>query len=393
MLDYINNLNFEDSINTDEMFNLYKTKSSNINSLILSKFDCHSKLFDFFSKYTELDINSISKSIENINNQLSITLIPNSKFANDTLEQYINVLSTIILTIHYTNKIILIFSKKLKEFQQDLIKGMINNNLSDDYIDKIIEYNYLSNSTLKPISQNEICFSNFVGNKPKVFNHFGPNTQKYFNLEDPTPKFSAYQNEQKSPKKRNNNIIKENNKGYEKKKDEIKKQPSNRANKSPSSLISMSSILVNNKKQEERNSFKKRRSIKNQNIKKINQLTPEKKNMKIKREVLTKGRKFFSDKILKNHKDIHSKDKKLKTLYNENKDNKNNGSEEGEIQKNSCKVLYGKEINNSGNKELFVEFLKFTNDLYKEKYIDENQKKILKQLIIIYIASKHEKKK
>lgn len=390
MLDYINNLNFEDSINTNEMFNLYKTKSSNINSLILSKINCHAKLSDFFSKYTDLDINSISKSIDNINNQLSITLIPNSKFINDTLEQYINVLSTIILTIHYNNKINLIFSKKIKEFQQDLIKGMINNNLAVEYIDKIIEYNYLSNSALKPISQNEICFSNFVQNKPKVFNHFNSNSQRCFNMEDTTPKFFGYQNDQKSPLNRNK--IERNNKESTKTNEEINKKTTFGEKNKSSSTISMSSIiLVKNKKQEKRISFKKSGS-KIPNIKIVTKSTSEKKDIKIKGEAPSKERKFMSDKILESQ-DSHPRKEKYNTLNNKNKENKNKGIEEDVIPKNSCRTLYNKEISNNGNKYLFVEFLKLANDLYKEKYIDENQKKVLKQLIIIYMASKDEKKK
>ena len=47
---------------------------------------------------------------------------------------------------------------------------------------------------------------------------------------------------------------------------------------------------------------------------------------------------------------------------------------------------------NNGNKELFVELLKFANEIYKENYINEKQKKNLKQLIINYIAEKHQKK-
>ena len=50
-------------------------------------------------------------------------------------------------------------------------------------------------------------------------------------------------------------------------------------------------------------------------------------------------------------------------------------------------------VNNNGNKDLFVELLKFTNKIYKDKYINENQKKHLKQLIINYMVEKHSNKK
>lgn len=58
---------------------------------------------------------------------------------------------------------------------------------------------------------------------------------------------------------------------------------------------------------------------------------------------------------------------------------------EENVRKNGRKLTFNKEASNIGSKELFIELLKFANDLYQKKYIDEGQKKILKQLIIMYI--------
>lgn len=244
MLEYINNLNFDDSMNKDIIMNLYKTNSSNINSIILSKIHCHNKISDFFSLYSDLDINSISKSINNINSKLSNILNPNSKFANDDLEQYISILTAFILTIHYTLKIKKIFQDTIKEFQQYLIKNMLNNNLGEPYKDKIIEYNCLSNTAFNH-NENGYPISNFIENKPKIFNHFDRNVKRFFDLESPTPKFFVFEKE--SREKRKDSL-----KSPEEKKENEIIRVSRKPTKSSCSLISMSSIIVINKDQEEK---------------------------------------------------------------------------------------------------------------------------------------------
>ena len=400
MLESIKNINLEGTIKKDEIFNLYKTKSSNINSLIMSKIDSHTTNLDFFAEYTDFDINYILKSIDNINNRFSNIFIPNLKFSKDELEQYINVLSTIILTIHYILKIKSIFCQKLKEFQQNLIKGMITENLEDAYKEKIIEYNTLSNSALKSLNknQNKTCFSNFIGNKPKIFNHFDPNSQRYFS-KDPTPKFNIFEKEPKSPFNKNitnyntNNNNNEDSKEFDEKYEKEKKKSSNHKPKNSNSSLSMSSILVINNEELEK-PMKKTKNRK-QNSRKSSHFTPKKKNFKLKKEKPIE-RKIVSDKILSKNQLLvdQNEEKNILYLINGNKGNKYiDSDEENIIQKDSCKTVLNKEINNIRNKELFVELLKFANDLFKEKLIDESQKKFLKQLIINYMASKHNNNK
>ena len=399
MLESIKNIDLEGTIKKEEIFNLYKTKSSNINSLIMSKINSHTTNSDFFAKYTDFDINYILKSIDNINNRFSNIFIPNLKFSNDELEQYINILSTIILTIHYILKIKSIFCQKLKEFQQNLIKGMITENLEEAYKEKIIEYNTLSNSALKSLNKNQkqTCFSNFIGNKPKIYNHFDPNSQRYFS-KDPTPKFNIFEKEPKSPINNNftnyniNNSNNEDGKEFEEKYEKEKKESSNGKHKISNSTLSMSSILVTNSQELE----KPMKKIKNRkpNLRKNSHFTPEKKNLKLKKENPVE-RKIVSDKILLKNQLIDQKEEKnILYIINGDKGNKYiDADEENIMQKVSCKTVINKEINNIRNKELFVELLKFANDLFKENFIDEKQKKYLKQLIINYMASKHNNKK
>ena len=373
MLEYINNLNFDDLMNKDIIMNLYKTNSSNINSIILSKIHCHNKISDFFSLYSDLDINSISKSLNNINSKLSNIFHPNSKFVNDNLEQYISILTTFILTIHYILKIKKIFQDTIKEFQQYLIKNMLNNNLGEPYKDKIIEYNCLSNSAFY-YNANGYPISNFIENKPKIFNHFDQNGNRFFDLESPTPKFFVFEKESKE--KRKDSL-----KSPEEKKENEIIRVTRKQTKSSCSLISMSSIIVINKNQDEKKQEQELGKPRFGSRKKCKRMTLQKKNTKLNADNITE-RKILSDKALKTRNN-----KNFEKIFNDNKDYKYEYIHDYEenVRKNGSKLTFNKETSNIGSKELFIELLKFANDLYQKKYIDESQKKILKQLIIMYI--------
>ena len=371
MLEYIININFEDKINKDLILNLYKTKSSDINSIISSKIDNYDKISDFLAVYTDLDLNSISKSINNINEKFSNIIFPNTKLANDNLEQYINILSNFILTIHYMLKLKIMFHRKLQNYQQILLKNIINNNLDDALKDKIIELNSLSNSVLNQINLKEISFLNINDNKQRISNNCNTNGQLYFDLEDPTPKFFEFKKGSKEAFIKTK-LSKENiNKEIEEAK-EFNNFKS--TNKSSHSLISMSSILFINNNQKQKIPLKKSvsKNCRNQNAKKV-----PKKNHKIRKEIYEK-KKIYSDKTLDNQQyKIFDTLEGLREKYIH--------IDENNIQNNDRKLNIKKMATINGNKELFIELLKFTNDLYQKKHIDENQKKILKQLIIKYI--------
>ena len=374
MLEYINNINFEDSMNKDLILNLYKTKSSNIYSVILSKIVSYDKISDFFNIYTDIDFNSISKSINNINKKLSNVIFPNPKFAKDNLEQYINILSTFILTIHYILKLKIIFQRKIEEFQTILIKNMIDNNLGDAYKDKIIEFNSLSSSAFNMTNLNNIRFPHFKGNRPKIYNHFNTNGQRYFDLESPTPKFFDLKKDSKVTFGEKKAIKGKINRQIEEIEEFNNIKPTN---KSSCSLISMSSIIFINENQQQKISIKKSvgKNCKNRNSKK--RMTVPKKQYKIHQENYEK-KKVFSDKTLEKEQ------YKSFNVFDDNKQ-KYKAEDEKNIEYNYRKSNIKKEVNTTGNKELFIELLKFANDLYQKKYIDENQKKFLKQLIIMYI--------
>ena len=370
----IDNLNFNGSINIEEIFNLFKTKSSSINYILLSKIDCHTKLLDFFNKHTSLDIKSISKSIDNINSQFLNIIVPKSIKENENLESYISILSTIILIIHFSLKIKTIICKKVKEIQQGLIESILNNKFEDAYKDKIIEYNSLSNAALNSPLHGETTFSTFLINKPKISNHFNSTCPRQFSKEDPTPKFCVMDKEPKKKKyHRSSKIIETKRENEDNDISNEKNISTKKSHKSSKSLISMSSILVmnncaeNNAQKNQENPKRKSKRIKHNTI-------SEKKNYKHKLGDVMVKKPILSDKFLENN---ITRRKTSKTVIVKSINNNNNNNNAN---------------NNNGNKEIFVEFLKFANEIYKENHINEKQKKSLKQLIINYIAEKNQRK-
>lgn len=355
MIECIKNLNIEGPMNKENLFDILKTKSTHINSIILSKIEIFSKFSDFFTQFANVDINSISKSIDYLDNIFSNLSFPNSNDEKD-IDHYLKILSKYIIIIYYNLKIKNILETKLKDFHQHFLEELMNNKLKDEYKDKIIEFNSLSYSIFNTsFLHTENSFSTFL-NRTKN----NKNDKKYFNnkKEDPTPKFCVLDIEQKSQFNKNKKIENKCNKVVKK------------ANKSSCSLLSMSSILVNNKDQEQ--------TIKNfyySDKTKIKKYGNEKNKVK---------KQYSYNKFSRKENNLVNKILNIKEISNYNKNQFINNKVNRKPSLNTVS-----DMNNIGNKELFIEFLKFTNGIYKDKYIDENQKKLLKQLIIIYMESKN----
>ncbi len=350
MIECIKNLNLEGPMNKKDLFNLFKTKSTHINSMISSKIEIFSKISDFFIQLTNIDIYSISKSIDYLKKIFLNLSFPNSNDEKD-IDHYLKILSIYIITIHYNLKIKNILENKIKDFQQHFLEEIMNNKLKDEYKDKIIEFNSLSYSIFSTSLPIENSFSSFL-----YKTNINKDNYKYVHKkEDHTPKFCTLDIESKSQFNKN----KEN-----EKKDNKIENKTKMNNKSSYSLVSMSSILVNNKNQDQT-----KKNLHYSDKTKIKKYGNEEKNNN---KISTKDN-IFDNKIL------HIKEKQ--------NINKNNFIKEKLNRKQSLNTVC--DLNNIGNKELFIEFLKFANGIYKDKYIDENQKKLLKQLIIIYMESKN----
>ena len=101
MLEHINNLKFEDYMNKDIFFDIFKTNSKTLNSNILVKIDKHEKISNFFSEYTKQDVNSISKTLHNLDIKLSKIIHQNDKTNIKELNNYIAALSKMILLFKF----------------------------------------------------------------------------------------------------------------------------------------------------------------------------------------------------------------------------------------------------------------------------------------------------
>ena len=232
----------------------------------------------------------------------------------------------------------------------------------------------MSNAALNGPLHGETTFSTFLINKPKIFNHFNSACPRQFSKEDPTPKFCVMD---KEPKKTNYHksckIIetkRENEDNDNSKEENISLKKSH---KSSHSSISMSFILVMNNCVE--NTTQKNKENPKRKSKRIKHNTiSEKRNYKHNLGDMMVKQPILSDKFLENNI-TRRKTSKTVIVKSININNNNNNG------------------NNNGNRELFVEFLKFANEkIYKENHIYEKQKKNLKQLIINYIAEKHQRK-
>jgi len=107
MIEYLDNINFEDYLNEDIFFEFYKTKSEEKNSDLLKEIKTHEKICDFFSEYTKQDINSICKTFRKLENKLSKIINPEEHIDIKESHNYIEALSRMLL--------LLIFLIKLKK--------------------------------------------------------------------------------------------------------------------------------------------------------------------------------------------------------------------------------------------------------------------------------------
>ena len=129
MLEHINNLKFEDYMNKDIFFDIFKTNSKTLNSNILVKIDKHEKISNFFSEYTKQDVNSISKTLHNLDIKLSKIIHQNDKTNIKELNNYIAALSKMILLFKFLIKV----QKIVKDKLGNMHNYLLNNNKIEHY--------------------------------------------------------------------------------------------------------------------------------------------------------------------------------------------------------------------------------------------------------------------
>ena len=400
MLEYFNDLDLEDNMNKVKIFDIFKTKSKKINSNILKKIEKHEKISNFFIEYTKIDINSISKTLHNLDIKLSKIINNNDNKINITeIDNYISCLSKIILFCIYLIKIKKIISKKLDDIHQYLSNNFLLNVKDDIYTQKYYEFedffNSFFNNNKKERNSSQIinsqnCFNIFQPQKNDEKPSFGEILKKNFLFEkqekkgDSTPRFiktGTKNNEElienSEQKNESNNII------NNKENDIISFNGSNCAlivsentSFSPLQKLSIDSVEKNHKnkskdeKKEIKNHVVKEKKLVNKN--KSNNSPINKGSRNVKRNSLfsisSKNHlyfKYFNEK----RKDFQS-DKNLKKSYNDNLHESN-------------KEVFIKKLNKyQCSKDVFVELFVLANELYKNDEITDEEKIIFKQLII-----------
>ena len=230
MLENINSLKFEDYMNKDIFFDIFKTNSKTLNSNILIKIDKHEKISNFFSEYTKQDVNSICKTLHNLDIKLSKIIHQNDKINIKELNNYISALSKMILLFKFLIKVQKIVKDKLGNIHNYLLNNFLYNESDDTYTQKFYQFNELFKSSFNTYGK-DYNYNSFFSKKLNNINIFQsiPNNLEQLSLDkvsqnnyfdgDKTPKFinadfKNYQDLKKNCKQeiieKDNSIKKEN---------------------------------------------------------------------------------------------------------------------------------------------------------------------------------------
>ena len=370
MIEYLDNINFEDNLNKDIFFEFFKTKSQQQNSDLLKEIETHEKICDFFSEYTKQDINSICKTFHNLDIKLSKIINPDEHIDIKESHNYIVALSRMLLLLIFLIKLKKIIKEKLDNILKFLLNNFSINKLNDLYIQNY----YQINEVMKIYFNKELENDNYLLTKnieeillEKMNNNNtvdGETTPKFTREDSKVSKTTNLQKDIKGNKLENNNIS---------------FNDSNFGNNNIMSVFTLKKMDNNIKDKKVQTSAKKNNDNNNtQNKKKKtnntflskNNLNVDKKYLKRNSIVSTKCKKqlLFSSYLI-DKKDNFCSDKNLKkTVINLH---------------NSHKEQYSKKMSKFlSSKEDFVELFVLANELYKDQKINEEEKIVFKQLII-----------
>ena len=370
MIEYLDNISFEDYLNKDIFFEFYKTKSQQQNSDLLKEIETHEKICDFFSEYTKQDITSICKTFRNLEIKLSKIINPDEHIDIKESHNYIVALSRMLLLLIFLIKLKKIIKEKLDNILKFLLNNFSINKLNDLYIQNY----YQINEVMKIYFNKELENDNYLLTKnieeillEKMNNNNtvdGETTPKFTREDSKVSKTTSFHKDIKGTKLENNNIS---------------FNDSNFGNNNIMSVFTLKKMDNNIKDKKVQTSAKKNNDNNNtQNKKKKtnntflskNNLNVDKKYLKRNSIVSTKCKKqlLFSSYLI-DKKDNFCSDKNLKkTVINLH---------------NSHKEQYSKKMSKFlSSKEDFVELFVLANELYKDQKINEEEKIVFKQLII-----------
>jgi len=376
MIEYLDNINFEDYLNEDIFFEFYKTKSEEKNSDLLKEIKTHEKICDFFSEYTKQDINSICKTFRKLENKLSKIINPEEHIDIKESHNYIEALSRMLLLLIFLIKLKKLIREKLNNILKFLLNNFSINKLNDLYIQNYYQFNEL----MKIYFNKEFENDNYLLTKnieqillEKMNNNNitdGESTPKFTRENSKVSKITSLQKEVKCNKQENSNIS-FNDSNFGNNNQIMSVFTLKKTDYEPLNKKLHTSIKKANDNNFVQNTMKvlKKKKTSNTSVNK-NNFNINKKYLKRNSIYSTKSKKqlLFSSCLL-DKKDNFCSDKNLKkTVINLH---------------NSQKVQYSKKMNKyQGSKEIFVELFVLANELYKDQKINEEEKIIFKQLII-----------
>jgi len=196
-MDFINSFNLVEELKSNEIYDLFKTESSDFNMKFLSNINKYKTAYQFIKNYTKIDINNILNVFNNIS--LNATKIINSNNAsfNSEIEIYTLGVSKIILLlclIQKNNQLLndLLNNTKLfvKNFyssnkKESNLKEKYDSIINDLISSTVIQRSYSRRST-NEVTNSSICFN--IETKNNILKNTLGNKQDIL-FRSPTPKF------------------------------------------------------------------------------------------------------------------------------------------------------------------------------------------------------------
>lgn len=348
MFDFTNSINLSEELKNKEIYNLFKTDSSEFNNKLSSALQKYQNIQQLINNYSKIDINHILNAFNNISLISSqIVNLDNKNINNSEIESYMFGISNILLflcLIQKNNQLLINLITNVKLYVYNFFSNNKNESILKEKIDsfindlinssQMIEKRSYSRRSTNEVTNCSICM-NFE-NKKKNPNFNLDNKQDLFRSF--TPKFEN--NEEMKIPKNTPSIIEEN----------IKISSSKNMDSSLT-LQKMNFVQINEEE------IKKNKTIKIFNTNNINKNVNDNKIEHESKTFIRKKNKSQSTKV--NIKGC---------LINKSRKHSVNSVDNRYTQNERIKIL--------------AEILDSINILFKEKKINSNQKISMKQIII-----------
>lgn len=337
-MDFINSFNLIEELKGNEIYDLFKTDSSDFNMKFLSNINKYKTTYQFIKNYTKIDINNILNVFNNIS--LNATKIINSNNASfiSEIEIYTLGVSKIILLlclIQKNNQLLnnLLNNTKLfiKKFyssnkKESNLKEKYDSIINDLISSTLIQRSYSRRST-NEVTNSSICIN--IESKNNILKNILGNKQDIL-FRSPTPKFEEEDNIQPRINYNHNQDLN----------DVINKRNSSKNMDSSLTLDKLNFV------QQDEDENKDKKLIKSSIKSSVDKSFTRKKNKSLSTKVKVK----------------------VKAAYGKNRKNSVNFVDDKCKQNERIKIL--------------AEFFDSINFLFKEGKINSDQKIIMKQIII-----------